>query len=213
MNNRISIGSRVYLEDLNGPFLVRSIDSINANCSHEFIGIEISPSISSLKLLDIQKPDIGFWVSFPEDDYPYIRTSNHFKNDYSSEVVINFFCGILERTIVYFKRYNYSVSSMFQFQIDLESTLICSEEGREELQEFFINNYGNKLPRNYGNSYMILSSEKEKLLTFFVSEYGDESLQISILMIANYIRNYLDIELALKVTKILFKELENELNL
>lgn len=210
MNISLNVGSRVWLEDLNGPFLVRSIDSINANCAHEFIGIEISPSISSLRLLDIQKPDIGFWVSFPEDDYPYIRTSNHFKNDYSSEVVINFFCGIIERTIVYFKRYNYSVSSMFQFQIDLESTLNCSEEDSEGLLEFFINKYGNKLPRNYGNSYMILSSEKEKLLTFFVPKYGDESLQITILMIVDYIRNHLNMEMALKVTKILFKELENE---
>ena len=60
---------------------------------------------------------------------------------------------------------------------------------------------------------MILSSEDERLLTFFVPKYGDESLQISILMIVDYIRDNLNIELALKVTKILFKELENDLNL
>lgn len=212
MNNSINVGSRVWLEDLNGPFFVKSIDLNKANCSHEFIGIEISPSISSLRLLDIKQPDMGFWVSFPEGDYPYIRTSNHFKNDYSSEVLINFFCGILERTIVYFKRYNYSASSMFQFQKDLESILKCSEEDSEERLIFLINKYRNKLPGHYGNSYMVLSSENERLLTFFVSEYGDESLQISILMIVDYIRDNLNIELALKATKILFKELENELN-
>ena len=54
---------------------------------------------------------------------------------------------------------------------------------------------------------MILSSENEKLLTFFVSQYGDESLQISILMIVDYIRDHLNTEMALKVTEILFREL------
>ena len=213
MNNSINIGSRVWLKDLNGPFLVKSIDSNNAYCSHEFIGIEISRRISSLILLDIQKPDIGFWVSLPEGEFPFIMTSNHFKNDYSTEVLINFFYWIIERTIVYFKRYNYSVSSMFQFQSDLESILNCSEEDSEELLDLLINKYGNKLPSYYNNSYMILSSENERLLTFFVPKYGDETLQISIIMIVDYIRDKLNIEMALKVTKILFKELENELNL
>lgn len=213
MNISLNVGSRVWLEDLNGPFFVKSIDSNNANCSHEFIGIEISPSISSLRLLDIQKPDIGFWVSFPEGDYPLIRTSCHFKNDYSTEVSINFFCGILERTITYFKRYKYSVSSILEFKIDLESVLNCSDEKSDDLLMFLLNKYGGKLPQYYENSYMILSSENEKLLTFFVPKYGDESLQISILMIVDYIRDHLNIEMALKVTKILFKELENELNL
>lgn len=213
MSSSIRVGTRVWHEDINGPFYVESIDSIKANCSHEFIDFEMSPSISSLKLLDIQKPDIGFWVNFPEGDYPYIRTSNHFKNDYSSEVLINFLCSIIERTIDYLKRYNYSVSSIFHFQSDLESILNCSEEDSEQLLELLTIKYMNKLPRYYNNSYMILSSEDERLLTFFVPKYGDESLQISILMIVDYIRDNLNIELALKVTKILFKELENDLNL
>lgn len=207
MDIKINVGSRVWLEELNGPFFVKSIDSNKAHCSHEFIGIEISPSISSLRLLDIQEPDMGFWVNFPEGDYPYIRTSYHFKNDYSADVSINFFCGILERTITYFKRYNYSISSILEFKIDLECILNYSDEQNEEILLTLIEKYGNKLPRYYENSYMILSSENEKLLTFFVSQYGDESLQISILMIVDYIRDHLNTEMALKVTKILFREL------
>ena len=212
MNNSINVGSRVWLEDLNGPFFVKSFDSNKANCTHEFMGFEISPSISSLRLLEIKQPDMAFWVNFPEGDYPFIRTSNHFKNDYSSEVLIGFFCGILERTISYFKSYNYSFSSMFQFQKDLESILNNTEEDGEELLMSFINKYGNELPSDYHNSYMILSSESEGLLTFFVPKYGDESLQIAILMIVDYIRDNINIERALNVTKILFKKLDNELN-
>ena len=44
-------------------------------------------------------------------------------------------------------------------------------------------------------------------------QYGDSSLQITILFITQYLYNKLNIDLALRVTKILFKELEQDLNI
>ena len=211
--NNINIGSRVWLHDLNGPFVVKSLDSLKAHCSHEFIGIEISPNISSLTLTDIQHPDIGFWVDIPDNDYPHFSSSNHFENDYSEDCVMNFYCSILDRTISYFKKYNYSHSSMFEFQKELELLLSCSEDESAELTNFFVTKHRNKLPRDYQNSYMILFSDKDGLITFYVPQYGDASLQLTILFITQYIHGKLNIDLALRVTKILFKELEKDLNL
>lgn len=70
-----------------------------------------------------------------------------------------------------------------------------------------------KLPRDYENAYMILFSNKEGLLTFYVPHYGDNCLQLSVLLITQYIRSKLNVDLALRVSKILFKELEQDLNL
>jgi len=173
----------------------------------------MSPNISSLKLTEIQNPDVGFWVNIPHNDYPQISTSNHFDNDYSNDCIMNFYCSILERTISYFKKYNYSTSSMFEFQIELEAILNCAENDVSDLTNFFVNKHRNKLPRDYENAYMILFSNNEGLLTFYVPQYGDNCLQLSIFLITQYIHSKLNIDLALRVTKILFKELEQELNL
>ena len=209
----ITPGTRVWLEDFNGSFIVTSTEVSKAHCSHEFIYVDISPDISKLKLTEIQRPNIGFWVSIHDGDYPVLRSSRHFKNDFSEDCIMNFFCSILDRTIAYFKKYDYSVSSMFQFQIELEGILNSQQENVGGLTNFFIEKYYKKLPRNYENSYMILFSNEEGFLTFYIPEYGDESLQMTILMVVNYIHGKLNKDLALRVTKILFNELENELNL
>jgi hypothetical protein len=172
----------------------------------------MSPNISSLKLTEIQNPDVGFWVDIRGNDYPHFSTSNHFENDYSEDCVMNFYCSILDRTISYFKKYNYSASSMFEFQIELEALLNCSEDEHADLTNYFVTKHRNKLPRDYQNSYMILFSNKDGLITFYVPQYGDSSLQITILFITQYLYNKLNIDLALRVTKILFKELEQDLN-
>jgi hypothetical protein len=204
MNNGITIGSRVWLQDFNGPFCVTSIDSNKATCSHEFIPIIITPDISLLNLLEIKKPIMGFWVSFKEYEYPQVKTSNHFQNDGSSEAIIEFFYGIIQRTMSYFKNYNYSVHSIRTFQKDLETYLHADEESCEIFLRQAIDKYCHKLPREYNNSIMILSSHIEKLSTFFIGKYGDESLQITILLMIQCIRYNLDIEMALKLTAMVF---------
>ena len=211
MKNDITQGTRVWSQEINGPLLVTSIDSNKANCSHEFLPIHLTLDISSLNLLDIKQPNIGFCVSFKENEYPCVSTSNYFENYSSPFVSIHFFYAILQRTINYLKCNNYDIGNIMEFRKDLTCYIIEVDNGDSDYWlKQAINKYKYKLPRDYNNSLMILSSDSENLTNFFIGKYTNESLLISFFMLTDYIKNDLPIEMAEEVMHLLFNDLRDD---
>lgn len=158
----------------------------------------------------IQKPDICFKISSDYNDIIDLRTSNHFKNDYSLNCVTDFFVSIIDRTTSYFHKYGYSYDDIFEFEQDIKALIQSSPS--DNLMNDLIIKYSKLFPTYYENSNEVIYSQEEGLLTFSAEQYGDFYLQWTILLITNQIIDKLDSETALKVINVLFRDLYSEIN-
>ena len=169
----------------------------------------MTPSISDLELDPIQHPDISFMISSSMDDLPKIQTSNHFDNNYSLDCCRDFFVAIIERTLSYFLKYNYSLDEINNFEQEIK-TLLISTEG-DYLMDTYNGKYFTKLPDYYQNTYTVIFSKKDELLTFAVQEYGDCFLQWAILLITNELIGKIDSKTAIEIVDILYSNMHEEL--
>jgi hypothetical protein len=201
--NEINVGSRVLTNDIIGPFVVLNIDSNFAQCLHEFIDIKVNYNISELELYPIQRPNVGFMLNFienyPELCYPDINESGHFENN--DNTLMDFFTSMIDRAIIYFKKYAYNKSLINEFYQDLKKAL-QSNHGSDN-HGLILEKYASLLGNDY-NGNIIIMIMGDQLFSFEASEFGDNSLLLGILSIVIYSIDKLQIDLALKVTDSLF---------
>jgi hypothetical protein len=208
-NAEMKVGARVLHKDFSGPLVITELHASSATCAHEFLPVGMTPAISDLTLDPIQKPDISFMISSSNDDVPQIQTSNHFQNNYSSDCSTDFFAAIIDRALRYFVKYDYSLREINDFEQDIKALLLAREPSN--LMDEYNRKYFARLPDYYQNTYTVIYSRKDELLTFAVHQYGDFFLQWAMLLITNELIGKMDTTSAIEIVDILYSRLREEL--
>jgi hypothetical protein len=204
--DKIIIGSRVYHHDYVGMFIVEEINLESVRCYHEFRPLSITFSLSEIHLHPIQSCDIAFMLqyveSYPDLCFPTIFESCYIENDYSK--VIYFYYMILNQTLNNFKKFNYSKTDIEEFVTDLDTIFEFPEYHGNILEK-----HSSRLGFEYSNIYLIIWKEEGDGL-FHNENFGDGSLQMTILSLVVYLFDKLEVEKAIAIKNYLFKDIHNE---